>query len=665
MGLFFLASGTHLVGRHFLTLNRVSGPFRQFSYRRGGRISETTVFMQTGHRINELPMVVKKVNDVWELYSKMGIETIKQPEHKHIVALSTELSAEEKEIISGFDRCYQSSSILRLLETIPVNEVTPPVAAHAYKKIVELENNFEAKNPDLKGRGRDDQPSSFLRSAFISRLLLTICTGKNPGSIIGGIAAVMRDNNSDDQILYKNQLLEELLVCVTEGLFPLQDISKTIHVLSYFYKDDTQFKQVSDKLWFGIMEKSKEMGTEDIVAIFTTLPLLTKSRNMILKVLEQKAVECWQQFKSRDVVEILRVLQQLKYDKLSQGFMRMLSGWLAVNIHTVSEQDMLAIVYSFEKLEYFDPVLVAALEKIMKKKGCKIKEVDLISTICSYCLHMRIRSPDILEGVGHYFIEHHEHLSISQITVMTGIFGQFDFQPTNGFKFWELAETILDTKFNQFPPTDIVNILVSFLYLQKYPINFTRKLFNPFFIDRLHSQSNDNVASSRQQLKLFDTAMKLECRGYEGPFLPKDTNYRSITSDMRVIRTANKLIEPLADIIGDISRIGKSTILASLPLHPLYLVDLMIYPTHAASLLKFGFNTNNSNNIAVLIHTPEHYDRAGEHLIGSQAMRVRHLNLMGFKVMCINMQTANKLIMHPKQLREYLQKLYITACKAK
>ena len=115
----------------------------------------------------------------------------------------------------------------------------------------------------------------------------------------------------------------------------------------------------------------------------------------------------------------------------------------------------------------------------------------------------------------------------------------------------------------------------------------------------------------------------------------------------------------------DISRIGKSTILASLPLHPLYLVDLMIYPTHAASLLKFGFNTNNSNNIAVLIHTPEHYDRAGEHLIGSQAMRVRHLNLMGFKVMCINMQTANKLIMHPKQLREYLQKLYITACKAK
>jgi len=639
---------------------------RDYSDRRGGRISETSVFIQTGHRITELPVVVKKVNDVWELYRRMGIDTtVKQPEDQHLVALPRELNEGEKDIMSGFNQCYNSSSIFGLLEKIPINEVTPPVAAQAYKKIVQLENNFEARNPDKAGLGGDDQPRSFFRSAFISRLLLIICSGKNPTAILGGLTAVMRDNNSDDQDMYKDKLLEELLVCVTDGLFPLQDICKAIQILSIFYPDNKRCREVADKLWFGIIDHSKDMTTKDIVAVFTTLPHLTKSRNMILKVLEEKSVECWQQFKTEDVVEILRVLQQLKYDRISQGFMRMLSGWLAVNIHTVTEQDMLAIMYSFLQLEYMDTTLVAALEKIIKLKGCKIMEFDLITTICSYCLAMRIRSPTILEGVGQYFIEHHQSLTIPQVTIMTGIFGELDFQPANGFKFWELAETILDVNFNQFPPVDIIHLLVSFLYLEKFPINFTRKLFNPFFLDRLHSQPNNLVSMSRQQFKLFDTTMKLESRGYEGPFLPKETNYRNINIDSRVMSTASKLMDPMADVVGDITRLGKKVVLSSLPLHPLYVVDLMVYPSHAASLLKFGFNTNNNSNVAVLVLMPEHYDQSGEHLVGSQAMRIRQLTIMGFKVMCVNMQMANKLMMHPKKLREYLQKLYTEACKAK
>ena len=111
-------------------------------------------------------------------------------------------------------------------------------------------------------------------------------------------------------------------------------------------------------------------------------------------------------------------------------------------------------------------------------------------------------------------------------------------------------------------------------------------------------------------------------------------------------------------MVGDIRRISQSVVLSSLPLHPLYLVDLMIYPSHAASLTRFGFQTNNTSNVAVLINTPEHYDRSGQHLVGSQALRVRQLAVMGFKVMNINMNKANKLMVHPNKLKDYLQRLY-------
>ena len=36
----------------------------------GARISETSVFMQDGAKISEVPLIVKKVNDIFELYRR-------------------------------------------------------------------------------------------------------------------------------------------------------------------------------------------------------------------------------------------------------------------------------------------------------------------------------------------------------------------------------------------------------------------------------------------------------------------------------------------------------------------------------------------------------------------------------------------------------------------
>ena len=76
-----------------------------------------------------------------------------------------------------------------------------------------------------------------------------ICKGKNPAAILEGLSASMRDGHSDDQRVYKEKLLEELLVCVSDGLFSMQDICKAIHVLSVFYPDSKQCVDVNDKLW--------------------------------------------------------------------------------------------------------------------------------------------------------------------------------------------------------------------------------------------------------------------------------------------------------------------------------------------------------------------------------------------------------------------------------
>ena len=80
---------------------------------------------------------------------------------------------------------------------------------------------------------------------------------------------------------------------------------------------------------------------------------------------------------------------------------------------------------------------------------------------------------------------------------------------------------------------------------------------------------------------------------------------------------------------------------------------------------RFGFKTNNSQNIAVLIHPPEHYDRSGQHLLGHQVMRRRHLTRMGFKVMELRMEELAKLRVYPQQLHQALEREYLKVVQSK
>ena len=180
-----------------------------------------------------------------------------------------------------------------------------------------------------------------------------------------------------------------------------------------------------------------------------------------------------------------------RYDRVSPVFLRTLSGWLSLHIHRVEERQMLAILWSHLQLDYTDTAVIRAVEKMVKVKGLKIQDPDLISTICTYVIHFRIRSPVILEGVGQYLMEQHHRLQPAQVGAISQTFGQLDFHPPNGFKFWELLENYLEHNFVKFTPFDIINMLVSFLYIERYPLNFTNKLFNPYFLERLHNQPEE------------------------------------------------------------------------------------------------------------------------------------------------------------------------------
>ena len=123
---------------------------------------------------------------------------------------------------------------------------------------------------------------------------------------------------------------------------------------------------------------------------------------------------------------------------------------------------------------------------------------------------------------------HYKELTVPQVTAMTEIFGELNYQPANGDQFWSCMEEILAKLFPQFQPSQFIHLLLTFAFLDHFPIHLINKAFSPFFLDRLHTQTPEVITKSLQNLKVLEAVMYLKDLQYDGPFLPLKQEKREI-----------------------------------------------------------------------------------------------------------------------------------------
>lgn len=308
--------------------------------------------------------------------------------------------------------------------------------------------------------------------------------------------------------------------------------------------------------------------------------------------------------------------------------------WLSLNLHTVDEDVMKKLFVFFHQLNFYDPLTVVVAERFLKAKEAS---QELLTALANYCFKFRIFSPDMFDAMAEGFIAAGTNVTLPTVEAILTTFGLLDYRPKRAFDFWILAESILDEKFIQFRPESILDILLSCVYLERYPLNFTGRLYSPHFLHRLNCQSPEKVGSCRYKIRLFDSAMSLECAHY-GPnrIVPKEKEPRTLSKDGRIIRMAENLVGPLEAFSGHSMSAHPHVVLRNLPLSPLNIVDLLV--TRAGALFTFAVGKKrlsyNRRAVAILIHPREHYSSPllEKRLIGAQKMRDRHFRLLGFHV---------------------------------
>lgn len=183
-----------------------------------------------------------------------------------------------------------------------------------------------------------------------------------------------------------------------------------------------------------------------------------------------------------------------------QTTLSMISQWSLVNVHNLNEQELLALVVCMDKMDFMDKNFVWMLEKYMKARGVHIKEADLVAATCDYCDHQKLISVPILDASAEYFVDHVNTLNIAQFNSIAKVFGHLNMHPSTGFKFWDKLETRLEQIFSVFPPSDVIQLLLSFVYLGKFPVHFASKIFSPVFFDKLESSLKNQETTLLPQL---------------------------------------------------------------------------------------------------------------------------------------------------------------------
>lgn len=298
---------------------------------------------------------------------------------------------EEAAFIDGFSSYNTPQQVLKMLDTIPSQEVTPFVSFSILKKLFELENNFGFRN---KGRSwtsaeNNSTTETFARLAIVTKLMDTIITCDNSSllldtlDLLGRESTHVNDNadgiyDPENHLDYRNKVFQEILVRVTEGKLDLEQVCRAVVILGKMEmeKGFSFNNDFIDKFWVGIDGNSDEINSENIVEVVRIVKYFKKSSRLVLNLAERKCYSLYWKMSTATVAEICSIITSsggrvsveeksshgINYWQIPSRLLTTLCKCTNLNIHKVTESELSSIVETLHSLSFYD----SAIEQVRK-----------------------------------------------------------------------------------------------------------------------------------------------------------------------------------------------------------------------------------------------------------------------------------------------------------
>lgn len=647
----------------------------------GAQLTQTNIFVQEGTHIQEVPLIVRKITNIEALFGNRSKEDISvsnknkksaiiykeniPPSNTSVMKpLKHSISIETNEgtailFCPDIER-LRNTDVEQVLDVINsstnkgtegkmADEISCRIALQSLKKMIELENGWYRYRKTLSS----GQSSAEIinRNIILRQLVHLIVKSRDSEMILQGLRALKRDKFNPSTNVYKDLMCNEIMIRATDGEFTVLQLIRAVKILASFR--DPKYRNCVDTLWVGLACREQDIKSDLLVPLFRSLKYFQRSKDMIQIILEKKLSEQWLKLSGTHMANILDCLHG---KESSKGCLSSASKWAGVSMTTSTEKDLVNFINSLRTKKYIDENIEQALARYITNIGTETRDPNLIASIMNYCKDLKLRNPYVLAECGKYFIKHGMEISPTLLSSILTPFGLLNIQPPDPTEFWKKFDEVISARFADLKLNDVLDIFLSCMYLEKYPVKYLDRVFSSYLVNRLEIQRDAPIVNRlKTKLKLFDASMSLECKDYQGGPINLDRSAKSLNLDIRIRSIINKIYKPLAHLIGGEQKLSRSVVLNRLPLINFYVLDILIHPL-LKSTLVFNLNLHKKRNVntVILIHLPEYYCWNTQFLIGPQIMRKRQIRKLGFRVTCLDYAKLTKFVDHDDKLLSYL-----------
>ncbi|NWV16078.1 FASTK kinase, partial [Origma solitaria] len=297
-----------------------------------------------------------------------------------------------------------------------------------------------------------------------------------------------------------------------------------------------------------------------------------------------------------------------------------------------------------------------------------------MALIAKYVARHRLREPRLLDTIANFLLKRGEQLDSKVIQKLVFPFSRMNYRPSNHSELFPKLEAILEQKAGS-SPLATVNILMSMFQLSHFPQSVLHQVFSPAFITNVMSSPYALIV--RRYLSLLDAAVELEFREYSGPRL--DPRYRVLMFEHALTADEANRKYSYKGLVAEALRqlVGEECYRQDEVLPPGYCTDFLLWINHSGTVLPlsrvpaasrappamspatmslrssvlaltsdlqdfapFAPETPSSppgpresgraGRVVLSVNDKWHYCQNSDILVGSRAMRDRHLRLLGY-----------------------------------
>ncbi|NXK81220.1 FASTK kinase, partial [Amazona guildingii] len=276
-----------------------------------------------------------------------------------------------------------------------------------------------------------------------------------------------------------------------------------------------------------------------------------------------------------------------------------------------------------------------------------------MALIAKYVARHRLREPRLLDTIANFLLKRGEQLDSKVIQKLVFPFSRMNYRPSNHSELFPKLEAILEQKAGS-SPLATVNILMSMFQLSHFPQTVLHLVFSPAFITNVMSSPYALIV--RRYLSLLDAAVELEFHDYSGPRL--DPRYRVLMFEHALTADEANRKYSYKGLVAEALRqlVGEECYRQDEVLPPGYCTDFLLWINRSGTVLPLSrvpaaskapsvhtatspaaislrssvLALTSDLQVVLSVNDKWHYCQNSDILVGSRAMRDRHLRLLGY-----------------------------------